>query len=167
MHRIENGGFLVLFLIQDFLGMTLPRTYAGFLRDKDVTGEYNIQEGFEVLGREGLTGPCMMAVAPLSLWLASKGLGKSTSINTELIKAYGNDLKEMVSSPEFNSELLNDAGKFKSEFYRRNIKNIINSTIDKPLSKEELEKTVDYITKQLEHYENIPKSSCFEICGKI
>ena len=159
MHRIENGGFLVLFLIQDFLGMTIPRTYAGFLRDKDVTGEYNIQEGLEVFGREGTTGPCMMAVAPLSLWLASKGLGKSTSINTELIKAYGNDLKEMVSSPEFNSELLNDAGKFKNEFYRRNIKNIINSTIDKPLSNEELEKTVDYITKQLEHYENIPKNA--------
>ena len=159
MHRIENGGFLVLFLIQDFLGMTLPRTYAGFLRDKEVTGEYNIQEGFEVLGREGLTGPCMMAVAPLSLWLASKGLGKSTSINTELIKAYGNNLKEMVSSPEFNSELLNDAGKFKNEFYKRNIENIINSTIDKPLTKEEMERTVNYITKQLEHYENIPKDT--------
>ena len=50
MSRIENGGFLVLFLIQDFLGMTVPRTFAGFLRDKEITGEYNIQEGFEVLG---------------------------------------------------------------------------------------------------------------------
>ena len=159
MHRIEKGGFLVLFLIQDFLGMTLPRTYAGFLRDKEVTGEYNIQEGFEVLGREGMTGPCMMAVAPLSLWLASKGLGKSTSINTELIKAYGNSLKDMVSSPEFNSELLNDAGKFKNEFYKRNIVNIINSTIDKPLTEEEMEKTVSYIIKELEHYENIPKDA--------
>ena len=159
MHRIEKGGFLVLFLIQDFLGMTLPRTYAGFLRDKEVTGEYNIQEGFEVLGREGLTGPCMMAVAPLSLWLASKGLGKSTSINTELIKTYGNNLKEMVSSPEFNRELLNDAGKFKNEFYKRNIENMINLTIDKPLTKEEMGRTVSYITKQLEHYENIPKDA--------
>jgi hypothetical protein len=44
MNKIENGGFLVLFLIQDFLGMTVPRTCAGFLRDKEVTGEYNIQE---------------------------------------------------------------------------------------------------------------------------
>ena len=159
MHRIEKGGFLVLFLIQDFLGMTLPRTYAGFLRDKEVTGEYNIQEGFEVLGREGMTGPFMMAIAPLSLWLASKGLGKSTSINTELIKAYGNSLKDMVSSSEFNSELLNDAGKFKNEFYKRNIRNIINSTIEKQLTEEEMERAISYIIKQLENCENIPKDA--------
>ena len=92
--------------------MTLPRTCAGFLRDKEITGEYNIQEGFEVLGREGLTGPCMMAVAPLSLWIASKFAGQSTSVNSELIKRYGNSLKEMVSAPDFDKELLKNSGAF-------------------------------------------------------
>ena len=101
MNKIESGGFLVLFLIQDFLGMTLPRTCAGFLRDKEVTGEYNIQEGFEVLGREGLTGPCMMAMAPLCLWLASKPFGQSTSVNTELIKRYGNSLSCLMFDLDF------------------------------------------------------------------
>lgn len=158
MNKIENGGFLALFLIQDFLGMTVPRTCAGFLRDKEVTGEYNIQEGFEVLGREGLTGPCMMAVAPLSLYLASKSMGQSVGVNSELIKRYGNSLKEMVSSPEFNKELLNDASKFKSEFYKKNIENILKQTLGEQ-SKEELEASVEYIMKQLENYENIPKDA--------
>ena len=57
MQSVENGGFLASFLIQDGIGMTVPRTCAGFLRDKEKTGHYNMQEGLEVLGREGLTGP--------------------------------------------------------------------------------------------------------------
>ena len=50
MQWIEDGGFLMSFLIQDSIGMTAPRAAAGFLRDKEVTGKYNKQEGFEVLG---------------------------------------------------------------------------------------------------------------------
>ncbi len=161
MNKIESGGFLVLFLIQDFLGMTLPRTCAGFLRDKEVTGEYNIQEGFEVLGREGLTGPCMMAMAPLCLHLASKPLGQSTSVNTELIKRYGNSLKEMVSSPDFNRELLKDSAKFKEEFLRKNINLILKETLGEK-SKEELEASTEYIMKQLKNYENIPADAKLE-----
>lgn len=162
MNKIESGGFLVLFLIQDFLGMTVPRTCAGFLRDKEVTGEYNIQEGFEVLGREGLTGPCMMAVAPLSLYLASKSLGQSVSINSELIKRYGNNLKEMLSAPDFDKNLLKDSAKFKNEFYRKNIENILYQTLGENAgrkSKEELKESVNYIIKQLENYEKIPANA--------
>lgn len=161
MNKIESGGFLVLFLIQDFLGMTLPRTCAGFLRDKEITGEYNIQEGFEVLGREGLTGPCMMAMAPLCLHLASKSLGQSTSVNTELIKRYGNSLKEMVSSPDFNRELLKDSAQFKEEFLRKNINTILKETVGEK-SKEELEASTEYILKQLKNYENIPADAKLE-----
>ena len=80
MQGIENKGYVVSFLIQDGLGMTLPRTLTGFYRDREVTGEYNIQEGFEVLGREAITGPTMMSVAPLSLYLASKQFATSSPI---------------------------------------------------------------------------------------
>ena len=167
MNKIENGGFLVLFLIQDFLGMTVPRTVAGFLRDKEETGEYNIQEGFEVLGREGLTGPCMMAVAPLSLLLASKTLGQATSINTELIKRYGDSLKEILSAENFDKALLKDGAKFKKEFYKKNIENILRQTLGENISKDELKTSVDYIMKQLENYENIPKDAKLKkIMGK-
>ena len=158
MQWIENGGFLTSFLIQDGLGMTLPRTIAGFLRDKEVTGHYNFQEGKEVFGREGLTGPCMMAVAPLGLLIASK-FGHSTSINTQLIKAFGNNLKEFLGNPKFEKTLLADSEKFKHEFYRTNIKNMLDQTVGKEnLSNE----SVDYIMKQLSHHENIPADAKLE-----
>ena len=160
MNEIEKGGFLILFLIQDFLGMTAPRTFAGFLRDKEVTGEYNIQEGLEVLGREGLTGPCMMAVAPLSLWLASKTIGQSVGTNSELIKRYGNSLKEIVSDPNFDKELLKNGDKFKTEFYKKNIESILTQTLGNDAkSKDSIKESVNYILKQLENYENIPKDA--------
>ena len=49
MQGIENKGYFLSFLIQDGLGMTVPRSITGFNRDKDITGKYNIQEGTEVL----------------------------------------------------------------------------------------------------------------------
>ena len=37
MQWIESKGYFISFLIQDGLGMTLPRTLTGFRRDKDIT----------------------------------------------------------------------------------------------------------------------------------
>ena len=155
MNKIENGGFLVLFLIQDFMGMTLPRTYAGFLRDKDATGEYNIQEGFEVLGRESLTGPCMMAVAPVSLVLASK-FGRSTSVNSELIKYYGNGLKEFVSRENFDGELLKKPEEFKTKFFKENVERILKSSLGE---NKYTPKDVDFVMEKLTNIENIPQDA--------
>lgn len=152
MQWVENGGFLVSFLIQDCLGMTMPRVGAAFLRDKEVTGHYNIQEGFEVLGREGLTGPCMMAVAPIMFALAAI-FGKSTSVNSQLIKRFGNSLKEIISKPEFDKALLKNKEKFKEEFFRKNITKILQDTLGKENVKNE---SIDYILKQIKNYEHIP-----------
>ena len=155
MQSIENGGFLASFLIQDGIGMTVPRTAAGFLRDKEHTGHYNMQEGFEVLGREGMTGPCMMAVAPVSLLLAAK-FGKSTSVNTQLIKRFGNSLKELLAKPEFDKSLLKNADKFKNEFYKTNVEKILTDTVGKENTTKE---SVDYIIKQIANMENIPSDA--------
>ena len=155
MQSIENSGFLASFLIQDFCGMTVPRSIAGFLRDKEETGEYNIQEGFEVMGREGLTGPCMMAVAPIGLLIAAK-FGKSTGINSQLIKRFGNSLKEFITNPKFDNQLLKNADKFKEEFYKTNISKILENTVGKENVKPE---SIEYILKQLKNYENIPKDA--------
>ncbi|MCQ2753795.1 MAG: hypothetical protein MJ231_01975 [bacterium] len=155
MQSIQNGGFLVSFLIQDCLGMTLPRVGAAFLRDKDITGQYNVQEGFEVLGREGLTGPCMMAVAPIMFTIAAL-FCKSTSVNSRLIKRMGNSLKELVSKQNFDKTLLKNKDKFKQEFYKDNIKNILSNTIGKENVKED---SINYILKQLNNYEKIPNDA--------
>ncbi len=152
MQWIEDKGFLASFLIQDFGGMTVPRTAAGFLRDKENTGHYNMQEGFEVFGREALTGPCMMAVAPLAMLVAAK-FGRSTSVNSQLIKRFGNSLKEIILKPNFDKKLLNDPDKFKQVFYKNNIENILKNTVgEKNATKE----SVEYLLKQVNNFEKIP-----------
>ena len=152
MQWIEDGGFLMSFLIQDSIGMTAPRAAAGFLRDKEVTGKYNKQEGFEVLGREGLTGPIMMAMAPLMFALAAK-TGRSTSVNSQLIKRYGNNFKKFIANPEFDKNLLTNKDKFKHEFYASNIREILSNSLGKDNVKEE---SIEFILKQISHYEKIP-----------
>lgn len=155
MQWIQDKGFLASFLIQDTLGMTVPRTAKGFLRDKEVTGQYNMQEGFEVIGREGLTGPIMMAVAPIMMGLAAY-CGKSTSVNSQFIKRYGNSLKEFITSPEFKNELLGSKDKFRDEFYRKNIRDILNNTIGKDRFNEN---SIETILKELNKYQNIPQGA--------
>ena len=147
MQGIENGGFLASFLIQDALGMTAPRVGAAFLRDKEVTGQYNIQEGFEVLGREGLTGPCMMAVAPIMFALAAK-FGKSTSVNSQLIRRFGNSLRDIIAKPNFDRALLKNGSKFKQEFFESNIRDILANTIGK-------ENVKDDSMRKIYKYENL------------
>lgn len=152
MQWIEDKGFLASFLIQDFGGMTIPRTAAGFLRDKENTGRYNKQEGFEVLGREGLTGPCMMAVAPIAMLIAAK-FGHSTSVNSQLIKRFGNSLKEVITNPDFDKKLLKDSNKFKQEFYKINIEKMLQDTLGRENTSKE---SIDYILKQINNMEKIP-----------
>lgn len=152
MQWIEDQGFLASFLIQDFGGMTVPRTAAGFLRDKEHTGHYNFQEGWEVFGREGLTGPCMMAVAPLAMLIAAK-FGRSTSVNTQLIKRFGNSLKEILQKQDFDKKLLNNPEKFKQVFYKTNIEKILKDTVGEANTTKE---SVDYILKQIQNMEKIP-----------
>ena len=155
MQGIENGGFLVSFLIQDALGMTMPRVGAAFLRDKEVTGKYNVQEGFEVLGREGLTGPCMMAVAPIVFALAAK-TGRVTGVNSQLIRRFGDSLKELVSRPNFNNTLLKDKELFRKEFFIKNIREMLSNTIGEANVKEE---HINYILERVYKYQTVPKDA--------
>ena len=111
-----------------------------------------MQEGKEVFGREGLTGPCMMAVAPLSLLIAAK-FGRTTSVNTQLIKRFGNSLKEILTNPNFDKGLLKQPERFKQEFYRTNIEKILNDTLGKENTQKE---SVEYILKQINNMEKIP-----------
>lgn len=153
MSGIEKQGYFLSFLIQDGLGMTLPRTITGFYRDKDSTGQYNVQEGLEVFGREGLTGPFIIAVAPAVL--AITGLFcKSTNTNTRLIKRIGENLKSMVKQPEINQIAKKDKETFKKEFYKYNLKSIYKNTIpDDPKSEE----TVNKILLEFEKFESKDK----------
>lgn len=155
MAGIESQGYFLSFLIQDGLGMTLPRTVTGFHRDKDVTGEYNIQEGLEVFGREGFTGPFIIGVAPAVL--AITGLFcKSTNTNTRLIKRIGENLKTMLKQPELEQSIKKDKETFKKEFYRFNIKSIYENTIPNDAKSEE---TINKILTEFEKFESKDKKT--------
>ncbi len=143
---IQNAGFMASFLIQDVIGMTGPRTLTAFSRDKELTGEVNVIEGMEVFLREGLTGPLMMAIAPLMFMLSAK-FGKSTGVNTRLIKRFGNSLKEMITRPEFDKKILENKKEFKKEFMSKNIREMLENTVGKENTTEE---SVQYILSQIE-----------------
>ena len=146
MQGIENKGYVASFLIQDSLGMTLPRTVTGFYRDREVTGEYNIKEGIEVLGREGMTGPFMMFTPIIMTWLAAK-FCKSTSSNTRLIKIIGDNFKNLIGSAKLSSAVKNDKEAFKKEFIRHNISKFYKDTIPEDKNADE---TINYIVKEYE-----------------
>lgn len=163
MQWIESKGYLVSFLIQDGLGMTAPRVWTGFHRDKEITGEYNIQEGLEVLGREGITGPYIIGVAPAIFALTGK-FCKSTNTNTRLIKRLGANLKEMISKPEFDKSIKNDAQKFKNEFYKYNLSKIYKDTVPNDTKSEE---TINYLVAEFEKYNSKDKKASKEALNNI
>ena len=163
MQWIESKGYLVSFLIQDGLGMTAPRVWTGFHRDKEITGEYNVQEGLEVLGREGITGPYIIGLAPAILALTGK-FCKSTNTNTRLIKRLGANLKEMISRPEFDKSIKNDAQKFKNEFYKYNLSKIYKDTVPNDTKSEE---TINYLVAEFEKYNSKDKKASKEALNNI
>ena len=163
MQWIESKGYLVSFLIQDGLGMTAPRVWTGFHRAKEITGEYNVQEGLEVLGREGITGPYIIGVAPAILALTGK-FCKSTNTNTRLIKRLGANLKEMISKPEFDKSIKNDAQKFKKEFYKYNLSKIYKDTVPNDTKSEE---TINYLVAEFEKYNSKDKKASKEALNNI
>ena len=153
MQGIENQGYFLSFLIQDGLGMTLPRVITGFYRDREVTGEYNVKEGLEVLGREGMTGPFMMAVAPFMVWFTGK-FCKSASTNTKLIKTIGENFKSMLKDSAFSESIKNDKAAFLREFYEKTIEKAYKDTV--PGDKQTKE-TLDFIKNEFNIFVNSSK----------
>lgn len=147
MQGIENQGYFASFLIQDSIGMTAPRTITGFNRDRDITGRINTQEGFEVLYREGLTGPYMMAVAPLVLFGTTK-FCRSTNTNTNLIKRFGKSLKNFVADSTITKAIKENSAEFKSKFAKFNIEEIYKKTVP---NDENATVTIEYILKEFEN----------------
>lgn len=122
---IETAGFFVIFLIQDVVGMTIPRTWTGLNRDREITGKFHYQEGMEVFGREGLTGPAMMAIPAAVFAGTAVAMGKSSKTNSRLIRTLGNSFKDLTKSLT-NTTKPTEA---KLAFYEKNVKQIFNETV--------------------------------------
>lgn len=147
MQGIEKQGYFLSFLIQDGIGMTAPRTWTGFQRDKEITGKWNFQEGKEVFLREGMTGPYIIGVAPAFLWLTTK-FCKSTNTNTRLIKRFGDSLKSMIKDSAFDKTVQRSKEAFKNAYIKYNIENIYKNSVPNDLKAEE---TISLILKEMEN----------------
>lgn len=128
MQGLENTGFIGSFLVQDTLGMTVPRTREGLYRDvpeekRKNFKDLNFKEGAEVLIREALSGPLMMFTPVAVLLLGKKFIGKSTFTNSAMIKRLGHTLTETVKGGKHAS-----TKELKTDFYRRNITKMVQNT---------------------------------------
>lgn len=167
MQGIENGGFATSFIVQDTLGMTVPRTWEGLNRgvekkedDKDKKGNIftraknffknfslknmNLKEGAEVFLREALSGPLIMFTPMLVLFGAKKYIGKSTFTNSSLINRLGNALTNTVKKTAHKS-----TESLKTAFYRDSVASAVRSTT-KNADKVAESKFIDNVTKELE-----------------
>ena len=163
MQGIENQGYLASFLIQDGLGMTAPRVWTGFKRDKEITGKYNKQEGLEVLGREAFSGPYFIGVAPIMFALTTK-LCRSTNTNTNLIKRYAEGLKDFLKSSKFTQEVKTNSANFKKEFNKFNLERIYKASVP---NDKEAEKTLDLIYTEFEKLDSKDKKTRKAALAKI
>lgn len=168
MQGIENGGFAASFIIQDTLGMTVPRTWEGLHRGiekpKDPNAKkepfftrvkngwknfnlkaMNLKEGAEVFLREALSGPILMFTPMLVLLGAKKFVGKSTFTNSTLINRLGNQLKSTVKDGAHNT-----AKDLRTAFYKNSVKEAVSRTTnvaDKTVENGFVEKMTNEILK--------------------
>ena len=148
MNWIEEGGFVTSFLIQDTLGMTVPRTREGLYRDRDKKTtkfkDMNFKEAGEVFIREFLSGPLMMFTPFLVFALTKKFMGKSTFNHRGLIKKLGKNFTETIKNKKAGDTVKG----LKENFYRSTLNEMVEGTTPNAKGKNEfINKIYDHVTK--------------------
>lgn len=134
MELYQGAGFVLPFLAQDVLGSILPRTYQGYNRNQDVTGQHNPKEAVEVFLREVLTGPCMFLIPLAGFGLSQKVLGKTSYENSNTLKAYNKVLESTVKGLDTKTIEYHD---LKSKFIRNTVEEALTLTLGKDNLKQE------------------------------
>lgn len=153
MDMIDRGGFVASFLVQDFLGMNVPRTVTGLYRNREITNQYNYQEAAEVALREFLSGPTMFAVPVLMLWGTKRMFGKANAIPVNIIRALGDNFANNVKGK--SPKELADIKTIKASFYNDTFKNILKNTYKSDVPEEVINKEAKRFTDDLLEYENL------------
>lgn len=100
MKRIETGGFIVEFLIVDFVGLILPRTIQAYYRNKEELGHPNYKAAKEEFTREVLSSPPMALIALAALASSRRMFGSASHIKLDTMKEF----KKLVSSSHVGEE---------------------------------------------------------------
>lgn len=158
MNWIENGGFVTSFLIQDTLGMTVPRTREGLYRDRDKKVKFkdmNFKEAGEVFIREFLSGPLMMFTPFIVFALTKKFMGKSTFNNTGLVKKMGKNFTDVIKNKKSGETVKG----LKENFYRNTLHQMVEHTTPNATGKNEfVEKIFNNVSKLDELEAQLPNA---------
>jgi len=131
---IESGGFIREFLIVDFAGMVIPRTYQAYHRNEKELGHPNYAAAKEEFTREILSGPSMFLI-PFAFLVASKKMfGSASHVKLDTLKKFKEITGKVVdkiatSHPEGTPR--NDSCGLAKNFYTEVVDRIYGSKITK------------------------------------
>lgn len=94
--NLSKGGFLVEFLVVDFVSLILPRILIGLNRDRDKTGKINYKAGAEEAGRELTSGPSMNLIPLGILWMFNK-YAPAAHMEHDTLDVMTHNMKNMVN----------------------------------------------------------------------
>lgn len=159
MDGIDKGGFAASFIVQDMLGMAVPRTATGLTRNSDETGEKNTGYARLVAIREILSGPSTFIIPGVLIYGIKRIFGRANDVPINFIKGFSDHFEEFA---EKNSNDLTNSKALKEAFYKDSVNNLVyNSTIGENnkhyLEGNELTKETEKLTKLLLEMENAPK----------
>lgn len=153
MDAIERGGLVASFLVQDFLGMNIPRTATGLYRNTDRTGELNYMEAAEVGIREFLSGPVMFAVPMGMLWAGKRLFGKANDVQVNVLRAMGD--KFAASSAGKTAADFSDMKTVKQSFYSEIFEDILTNAYGENAKNRDIAKEARQFATDVLEYEEL------------
>jgi len=149
--KIETGGFIFEFLVVDFVGMVIPRTYQAYHRNEKELGHPNYAAAKEEFTREILSGPSMFLI-PLGFLAASKKMfGSASHVKLDTLKKFKEITGGLINKTK-NNNLANN-------FYNKVVENIYGSKITK--------ETKDAIVKDFLKLHNASPKEVKQLSSKV
>ena len=163
MDGIARGGFIAAFLSQDFVGMVAPRVGKGLLRNREETGELNWDFARREALRECISGPSVFIIPLTMLHFIKKG-GTANNVPVDYIKGLGEEFAKYASTEGVNFA---DKAKTKKEFYARVYENVLSTSTNNELSKDEIKRLANKFADELIEIEKSKSKGFFKnIRGK-
>jgi len=130
--KIETGGFIVEFMVVDFAGMVIPRTYQAYHRNEKELGHPNYAAAKEEFTREILSGPSMFLI-PFGFLAASKKMfGSSSHVKLDTLKKFKEITGQVfnkIATSHPTGALRNDSCGLAQNFYNKVVEKIYGSKI--------------------------------------
>lgn len=158
MDSVERGGFAASFVVQDLLGMAIPRVATGLTRNSDETGKKNWAFATTEAIREILSGPSLFII-PSAILLASKKIfGSANDVPIDFIKGLGDNFAEFAKTQP--AEALADKKLLKQNYYKQAFINLLNASTNNEIK--DVEKIADDFTQMALKIDETPGKNIFK-----